>query len=142
MTITKTKEIFMKYFYDDDYENSVNFMRHVNKLIRNGLITSDDGKALTKDDAIVKELIESNEFKAIVQEKELFDQFYQIIETVDKWKVSLDEPTMKIRYMKEPELTSVTFYAEVICDAPMVNVLALFSESDLFHTWFPKVTGC
>lgn len=54
----------------------------------------------------------------------------------------MDEPTMKIKYMKEAELTSVTFYAEVICDAPMVNLLALFSESDLFNTWFPQVTGC
>lgn len=42
MKLSEAKEIFMKYFYEDDYENSVSFMRHINSLIRRGRITSDD----------------------------------------------------------------------------------------------------
>lgn len=76
MTLAKVKEIFMKYFYEDDYENSVSFMRHVNTLIRKSLLTSDDGTALSIEDPSVKEFLESNEFKAIKQEKELFDQYF------------------------------------------------------------------
>ena len=32
--------------------------------------------------------------------------------------------------------------SEAIVDAPLVNVISLFGEIDMFKDWFPKVTEC
>jgi hypothetical protein len=59
-----------------------------------------------------------------------------------EWTDYYDEELRKVRYKYEDGLTLVSCVCETIIDAPMGEVLSLFTEIDLFSTWFPNVTSC
>jgi hypothetical protein len=62
--------------------------------------------------------------------------------SMEDWTTYYDEPTRKVKYKYEDGLTLVSVMSEAIIEAPMINLIALFCEVDLFHTWFPNVTSC
>ena len=89
--------------------------------------------------------MESSEVKSIHSDKEMFDYFFTEINNEEKlkeWTTYYDEPTRKVKYKYEEGLTLVSCLCEAIVEAPMINVLSLFCEIDLFKDWFPSVTSC
>jgi hypothetical protein len=58
------------------------------------------------------------------------------------WTNYYNEETRKVKYKYEEGLNLVTCLSEAIIDAPMLHVLSLFCEVDLFKDWFPNVTDC
>lgn len=59
-----------------------------------------------------------------------------------QWTEYYNEPTRKVKYRYEDGLTLVSCLCEAIVEAPMMHVLSLFCEIDLFKDWFPNVTHC
>ena len=96
---------------------------------------------MTTEDPRVKKFLESDEVKATREDKELFDYFFQTREHEDEWTPYYDEPTRKTKYKYEDGLTYVSCLCEAIIDAPLMNLVALFCEIDLFKDWFPNVTA-
>eukprot|EP00347_Sterkiella_histriomuscorum_P011191 403373399 len=56
------------------------------------------------------------------------------------WTSYYDEPTRKVKYKYEDGLKLVSCLSEAIIDAPLIHVLSLFGEMDMFKDWFPNVT--
>ncbi len=72
----------------------------------------------------------------------MFDYFFKILKDDSDWISYYDEPIRKIKYKYEDGLNLVTCLSETIIEAPLLHVLALFGEVDLFKDWFPNVTEC
>lgn len=72
----------------------------------------------------------------------MFHYFYEQIDEKNNWTLYFDEPTRKVKYKYEDGLKLVSCLSEAIIEAPLVDVLSLFAEIDLFKDWFPNVTAC
>lgn len=90
----------------------------------------------------MKEFLNSSEVKAIRDDKELFDYFFKTMEHEGEWTQYYDEPTRKVKYKYEEGLTLVSCLCEAVIEAPLMNLVSLFCEIDLFKDWFPNVTSC
>ncbi len=75
------------------------------------------------------------------EDKELFTYFFEQIKESD-WVSYYNEPTRKVRYKYEQGCNLVSCISEAIIEAPLVNVISLFGEIDMFKDWFPNVTDC
>lgn len=58
----------------------------------------------------------------------------------EEWTVKYDEPDKKVRYKYEGGTGFVSALCECIIDAPLVHVMSLYSEVDLFLEWFPSIS--
>ena len=55
----------------------------------------------------------------------------------DSWIRHKDTPEVKIFYKLEEGLKNCTLYMEKIVRAPLINLLAVFAEAQLFNQWVP-----
>ena len=53
------------------------------------------------------------------------------------WIRHKDTPEVKIFYKLEAGLKNCTLYMEKIVHAPLINLLAVFAEAQLFNQWVP-----
>ncbi len=90
----------------------------------------------------VKEFLNSDEVLATKDDIEMFSYFFEELEKTNEWISYYDEPTRKLRYKYEESSPMVSCLLEAIVDAPMMHVLSLLCEIDLFKNWFPNVTSC
>ena len=49
---------------------------------------------------------------------------------------------MKIKYKQEEGQNLISCLSEGLIEAPLVYVLALYAEIDLFKAWFPDIEEC
>ena len=96
---------------------------------------------MTEDDQKVKDFLNSEEVVTLVEDKELFDYYFTVMDSIDGWTEYYNEPTKKVRYKYEEGMSLVSCLCEAIIDAPIMNVLSLFIEMDLFHQWFPNIAS-
>lgn len=111
-------------------------------MLEAGNVCDDEGRKLTKDDTEVVEFLTSPEVKAVKEDFELFNYYFETTSNLDEWTKYYDEPTRKVKYKYEDGLTYVSCLCEGIIEAPLMNLVALFCEIDLFKDWFPNVTAC
>ena len=111
-------------------------------MILAGNVSDDNGRNLTKDDPEARAFLESPEVRAVREDTELFHYFFETTTNEDTWTQYYDEPTRKVKYKYEDGLSLVSCLCEAIIDAPLMNLVALFCEIDLFKDWFPNVTSC
>ena len=66
------------------------------------------------------------------------DEIQAISEGRDEsWIRHKDTPEVKIFYKLEDGLKNCTLYMEKIVRAPLINLLAVFAEAQLFNQWVP-----
>jgi hypothetical protein len=111
-------------------------------MLEAGNVCDDEGRKLTKDDTAVIEFLTSPEVKAVKDDFELFHYYFETTSHLGEWTKYYDEPTRKVKYKYEDGLTYVSCLCEGIIEAPLMNLVALFCEIDLFKDWFPNVTAC
>jgi hypothetical protein len=58
------------------------------------------------------------------------------------WVLKVDEPDKKVYYKQEPGIKLMSMMCECIVNAPLVNVMARYSENDLFKSWMPNIAEC
>jgi hypothetical protein len=102
----------------------------------------DTARVLTSEHYEVKAFYESQEVKGLLSDKEMFEYYFKTMENLSEWTEYYNEPTRKVKYKYEEGMTLVSCLCEAIVEAPLLNVLALFSEVELFKDWFPNVTSC
>jgi hypothetical protein len=78
---------------------------------------------------------------AIKDDRELFDYFDQVMAHSEEWTVKYNEPDKKVRYHLEPGNNFVSALCECIVDAPLVHVMSIYAEVDLFTEWFPSINS-
>jgi hypothetical protein len=88
------------------------------------------------------EFLQSDEVLATKDDVEMFNYFFETLAKTSEWTSYYDEPTRKLRYKYEEGSPMVSCLLEATIDAPIMHVLALFCEIDLFKNWFPNVTSC
>lgn len=96
---------------------------------------------MKKEDRKVKELLESEEVTNILEDEEMFDFFFKTIDQREDWTEYYNEPTRKVMYKYEDGMALVSCLCEAIVEAPVLDVLSLFCEIDMFKDWFPNVTS-
>ena len=70
----------------------------------------------------------------------MFDYFFkQVGDSSRGWIDCYNDPDRKVRYKFEDGLTLVSCLCECTVQAPILNILALFCEVDLFKDWFPNI---
>lgn len=111
-------------------------------MIDAGNVYDDEDNVLTKDHPAIIAFMDSLEVKAVKEDQEMFDYFFKTRENEEEWTKYYDEPTRKVKYKYEDGLTYVSCLCEAIIDSPLMNLVALFCEVDLFKDWFPNVTSC
>ena len=66
------------------------------------------------------------------------DEIQGIADGTDQtWVRHKDTPELKIFYKLEDGLTNCTLYMEKVVHAPLINLLALIAEAQLFNQWVP-----
>lgn len=90
-------------------------------------------KVITEDNQKVKDFLNSEEVVTLVEDKELFEYYFTVMDSIDGWTEYYNEPSRKVRYKYEEGMSLVSCLCEAIIDAPIMNVLSLFIEMDLFH---------
>lgn len=56
---------------------------------------------------------------------------------IGSWTKFVDKTDQKIYYKKEEGLSPVTCYIEGMINAPMLDVLTIVGEVDMFKEWMP-----
>ena len=105
-------------------------------------VYDDSDRKLTKVDPATIAFMTSPEVKAVKEDFELFHYYFNTISNEEEWTMYYDEPTRKVKYKYEDGMTYVSCLCEAIIDAPIMNLVALFCEIDLFKDWFPNVSAC
>lgn len=91
----------------------------------------------------MKQFLLSDEVVALREDRELFNYFFKELSNPDvAWTTYFNEPKRKVAYKYEDGMKLVSCMAECEINSPLINVLALFGEIDLFKDWFPNVTAC
>lgn len=111
-------------------------------MLKNGKVTDGNGDVLEYSNDAVKAFMQTEEVRCVKEDRELFNYFFEQIAPDTKWTNYYDEPTRKVKYKYEDGLNLVSCISEAIIEAPLVHVLSLFSEIDMFKDWFPNVTEC
>jgi hypothetical protein len=97
---------------------------------------------LQKEDPRILSFLQSDEVMATKDDVEMFNYFFEELDKTNEWISYYDEPTRKLRYKYEEGSPMVSCLLEATIDAPIMHVLSLFCEIDLFKNWFPNVTSC
>ena len=111
-------------------------------MVEAGNVCDDEGNSLKREDPAVTAFLESQEVEAVRNDTELFHYYFKTISNEEDWTKYYDEPTRKVRYKYEDGMTYVSCLCEGIIEAPLMNLVALFVEIDLFKDWFPNVASC
>ena len=113
------------------------------KLPLSLVLDSDDERSvLTADCEIVREFLSSKEIDQMNEDDEMFKFFFRETSAMEGWTLYVNEPDKKVYYKYEEGLKLMSALSEVIVEAPMVNVVSLFAEGDLFKDWMPNITHC
>jgi hypothetical protein len=134
----------IKWFYKDRANECQDLLKHFETMLQAGkVVSAEEGRAvLTKESDEVKSFYESEEVSHTIHDLDMFNFYFETMARQSEWTDYYDEPTRKVRYKYEDGMSLVSCVCEAIVEAPMVNVLSLFAEVDLFATWFPNVTSC
>jgi hypothetical protein len=73
-----------------------------------------------------------------VEDKQDCFKFMESINSTEGWTIdSSSTKRIKVSYKKEEGQPTCTIKLEGIMHAPMLNLVSLANETDLFHTWIP-----
>lgn len=70
----------------------------------------------------------------------MFNYFFETIKDTSSWTTYYNEPTRKVAYKTEEGMNLISCLCEATVNAPLINVMSLFAEIDLFKDWFPNIT--
>ena len=131
------------YFYEDMFLEAEEVILFTEKMAKLGMIVLDKNSTiiLDEDDEEIVQFLNCEESLTIKEDRKLFDWFYKEGINSEGWKTSFDEPDRRVRYKLEDGLSQITAYCECVVDAPLIDVIAMYSEIEIFKDWFPQVTG-
>lgn len=70
----------------------------------------------------------------------MFDYFYKQTAPDCEWTPYVESPDTNVKYKQEEGCTLISILSECIVEAPLINVLCLFAEIDVFQDWMPDMT--
>lgn len=65
------------------------------------------------------------------------DHFLEELKDMKGWNKHTDKEDYKIYYRQEEGLKIISLFIEGIINAPLINIMALLAEVDLFNEWVP-----
>ena len=74
----------------------------------------------------------SPEVHQLKDDETFFEYFFKQMEQLASWTLHINTPDKKVYYKYENELKMMSTLAECIVEAPLCNVIAMYSETDLF----------
>ena len=77
------------------------------------------------------------EVKRVEKDFKILNEFTKEMANIDKWTKFVDKADQKIYYKKEEGLSPVTCYIEGVINAPLINVITIMGEVELFKNWMP-----
>ena len=144
--LEEAEATFKELFYDDQTEDCQEFIKVIEITLDEGKVykTNADGSksVLKREEEVVQKFLNCDEVLATKDDVEMFGYFFDTLAKTNEWISYYDEPTRKLRYKYEEGSPMVSCLLEATVDAPIMHVLSLFCEIDLFKNWFPNVTSC
>jgi len=136
------KKVIIHWFYNDNpITASATLKMLETKLLKGLVVAGDDTTVLDPESGIVKEFIAKEEVQQIKDDDHYFEYFFTEMEHLPTWHLTIDTPDKKVYYKYEPDVKMMSVLSEAIVIAPLCNVIAMYSEGDLFQTWMPNCTG-
>jgi hypothetical protein len=136
LNLELAKKEYLRLFYADLTEEASALLKHAIDMIERGKATV-EGRTVEKESDEAKAFLMLEEVRKLQEDEELFNYYFYQMDNQHDWISYYDEPTRKVKYKYEDGLNLVSCLCEALVDAPIQNCLALFSEVDLFDTWFP-----
>jgi len=102
------------------------------------LIAADSDLLRSKINDIRREIDNNNTIQKMIKEEELARRLLNAMETDEGWSESVDRDRVQV-YYKEESATIHSLKIVGVIDSPMLNVLTVFYESDLYKSWTPSM---
>lgn len=139
ITVVDTLKTIKHWFYKDEFYTAEETLTHFTEMLQLGKVINENEDKLDKDDELVKKFYEAEEVVNILADREMFNYFFHQIEESNTWTDAYNEPTRRVRYKFEENMSLVSCLCEATINAPVLDVLSLFCEIDMFQDWFPNV---
>lgn len=82
----------------------------------------------------------TEEYKAILDDRELLRYFYhETAKDTEGWTICYNKNQKLVKYKYEEGCSTVSCMNECIVNAPIMHVMCLFTEIDMFKEWFPQL---
>lgn len=90
----------------------------------------------------VKKFSKTEEMTILKQDYEILTNFQEEVKSKRKdWVIFIDKPDYKIWYRYEPGQPICSLYLERVFHAPIINLMAVLAEAQLYKEWVPMTSS-
>ena len=139
-----------RFYYEDHHNIYSKLMKHTLEMIERGLVLDDDGTVLSRNTQKVQEYLASDEVKNTAFDDALFEQLYEILETLDtpealpledRWTKYYDEPDKRLFYKEEEGYPLGTVITDCVIEAEIGSVIACYDNLEICEQLLPDFYG-
>ena len=130
---TKKQEILRLFYADEPLQAAEKFKQLVEEA---GV----EGSGVSEGQVV--EFQATEEIRKLLTDVEILDAFREQIAGIESgadksWTVYKDQEELKIFYKLEEGFANCTLYMEKVINAPMINLMAVLAEAQLYDQWIP-----